>query len=158
MRAAYGLTIDRREAAALEGILSSCETTALESVVCAAPSASGVGVASAPEGADDALALYDDDGNGSITCAEARGHGVVPVLRSRAAYQFMRDADTAIAAAVSLARIDGDLWSSSSLRRPYGLQYRDSLRVIFHRCVQFFDSVRCSAQGPFDSRYAFPVG
>ena len=38
VRKAYGLTIDRSEADALESILSSCDTTALEAVVCAVPS------------------------------------------------------------------------------------------------------------------------
>ena len=41
VRKAYGLTIDRREAAALERILAGCERTALESVVCTVPSAAG---------------------------------------------------------------------------------------------------------------------
>ena len=41
----------------------------------------------------DALALYDDNGNGRITCAEARAHGIAPVERGHPAYQYMRDAD-----------------------------------------------------------------
>ena len=41
----------------------------------------------------DALALYDDNGNGRITCAEARKHGIAPVEREHPAYQYMRDAD-----------------------------------------------------------------
>ena len=39
-RRAYGLTIDRREAAALDRILAACDSTALDPVVCAVPSAS----------------------------------------------------------------------------------------------------------------------
>ena len=93
VRGAYGLTIDRREAAALERILAGCESTALEPVVCAAPSGSAAGTPSAPAGGDDALALYDDNGNGSITCAEARRHGIAPVPRSHPAYRYMRDGD-----------------------------------------------------------------
>ena len=93
VRRAYGLTIDRREAAALERILSGCESTQLEPIVCSVPSSSGVGAASAPAGADDALALYDDNGNGRITCAEARRHGIAPVSRSHPAYLYMRDGD-----------------------------------------------------------------
>ena len=93
VRRAYGLTIDRGEAAALERILSGCESTALEPVVCSVPSSSGAGVASAPASGDGALALYDDNGNGRITCAEARRHGIAPVPRSHPAYQYMRDAD-----------------------------------------------------------------
>ena len=41
----------------------------------------------------DALALWDDNGNGRITCAEARTHGIAPVRRGHPAYQYMRDAD-----------------------------------------------------------------
>ena len=93
VRQAYGLTVDRHEAAALERILSGCESTALEPVVCSVPSSSGAGAASAPAGGDDALALYDDNGNGRITCAEARRHGIAPVPRSHPAYRFMRDGD-----------------------------------------------------------------
>ena len=93
VRLAYGLTIDRREADALERILSGCESMALEPVVCSMPSSPGAGAASAPAGGDDALALYDDNGNGMITCAEARRHGIAPVPRSHLAYRYMRDAD-----------------------------------------------------------------
>ena len=78
VRSVYGLTVDRREAAALESILAGCESTALEPIVCTVPSSSGAGAASAPVGGDDALALYDDNGNGRITCAEARRHGIAP--------------------------------------------------------------------------------
>ena len=41
----------------------------------------------------DALSQYDDNGNGRITCAEARAHGIAPVPRGHPAYQYMRDAD-----------------------------------------------------------------
>ena len=91
VRATYGLTIDRHEAAALERILAGCESTALEPVVCAARSGSSAGAGGAA--GSDALALYDDNGNGRITCAEARRHGIAPVARSHPAYQFMRDGD-----------------------------------------------------------------
>ena len=86
-------TVDRREAAALESILSSCESTALEPIVCAAPLGSGAGAASALADGDDALAFYDDSGNGRITCVEARRHGIAPVPRSQPAYRFMKDGD-----------------------------------------------------------------
>lgn len=92
VRRAYALTVDRREAAALDRILGGCEGTALEPIVCAVPSGSASG-ASAPAGGDDALALYDDNRNGRITCAEARRHGVAPVPRSHPAYRYMRDGD-----------------------------------------------------------------
>ena len=93
VRQAYGLTVDRHEAQALERILSGCKSTALEPIVCSVPSSSGGSVASAPAGGDDALALYDDNGNGRITCKEARRHGIAPVPRSHPAYRYMRDAD-----------------------------------------------------------------
>ncbi|MCY4073419.1 MAG: excalibur calcium-binding domain-containing protein [Chloroflexi bacterium] len=43
--------------------------------------------------AQSALALYDDNGNGRITCAEARRHGIAPVPRGHPAYQYMDDRD-----------------------------------------------------------------
>ena len=79
VRLVYGLTIDRREAAALERILARCESTALEPVVCAVPSASSNAPGPASAAGDDALARYDDNRNGAITCAEARRHGIAPV-------------------------------------------------------------------------------
>ena len=93
VRGAYGLTIDRREAAALDRILAACESTALEPIVCTVPSASEAVPASAPASGDDALALYDDNENGRITCKEARLHGIAPVQRSHPAYRFMQDGD-----------------------------------------------------------------
>ena len=41
----------------------------------------------------DALALWDDNGNGRITCAEAREHGIAPVRRGHPAYEYMTDRD-----------------------------------------------------------------
>ena len=93
VRRVYGLTIDRREAAALDGSLAGCESTSIEPVVCSVPASSGAGAAPAPAAGDDALALYDDNGNGRITCKEARRHGIAPVPRSHPAYRFMRDGD-----------------------------------------------------------------
>ena len=43
--------------------------------------------------ASDVLALYDDNRNGRITCAEARRHGIAPVPRDHPAYRYMRDGD-----------------------------------------------------------------
>ena len=91
VRRAYGLTIDRREAAALDRILAACQSTALEPVVCAVPSASAS--EPGPAAGDDALARYDDNGDGRITCKEARRHGIDPVSSSHRAYKYMRDAD-----------------------------------------------------------------
>ena len=40
-----------------------------------------------------ALARWDDNDNGRITCAEARRHGIAPVPRGHPAYRYMRDGD-----------------------------------------------------------------
>ena len=79
----YGLSMDIREAAAARVVLASC--TSFEMVYHTEPTP-------APQ-ADDALALYDDNGNGRISCAEARAHGIAPVERGHPAYGYMRDAD-----------------------------------------------------------------
>ena len=92
VRRKYGLTVDVREANALEGVLSGCASTGM--VV-----AEGRGTVPEPasgavrlEGAD-ALRRWDTNGNGRITCREARGHGIAPVRREHPAYRFMRDGD-----------------------------------------------------------------
>lgn len=36
---------------------------------------------------------WDDNGNGRISCAEARAHGIAPVRRGHPAYPYMRDGD-----------------------------------------------------------------
>ena len=36
---------------------------------------------------------FDDNGNGRITCAEARRHGIAPVRRGHPAYRYMNDRD-----------------------------------------------------------------
>ena len=76
-----------REAEALERILSACSSVKIEFTDCAAE-VSEVRLASS-----DALSEYDDDGNGRITCAEARRHGIAPVPSNHPAYPFMNDAD-----------------------------------------------------------------
>ena len=90
VRRAYDLTIDRREAEALERVLSQCAGTAIEPLVCQAQEGAG------PNREDpdrDTLARYDDNGNGRITCKEARRHGIAPVRRDHPAYRYMRDGD-----------------------------------------------------------------
>ena len=91
VRRKYSLTIDRREAEALERVLSACPSTEMVIGDCAvsAPEARQI----TPSRSVDALALWDDNGNGRITCAEARRHGIAPVRRSHPAYPFMRDGD-----------------------------------------------------------------
>ena len=91
----YGLSMDRREAAALERILARCFSTELRFVAAdislrELPAvARGSGVLSG----NDVLSRYDSNGNGRITCAEARQHGIAPVPRSHPAYRYMHDGD-----------------------------------------------------------------
>ena len=95
VRRAYGLTIDRREADALERVLAVCESTAMEPLVCRTTTArdrdAGTG---GPGGADDALGRYDDNRDGRLTCKEVRRHGIAPVHRGHPAYRYMRDGDS----------------------------------------------------------------
>ena len=96
VRRKYGLTIDRREADALERVLSQCQSTEMIVRPCAespAVSRSPAVRDPASAGAVDALSRWDDNRNGRITCAEARRHGIAPVPRGHPAYPFMRDAD-----------------------------------------------------------------
>ena len=87
VRKRWGLTVDVREANALEAVLSGCSATDLEITAGGGPAPQQRG------GAADALRLWDDNGNGMITCAEARRHRIAPVRRGHPAYPFMRDGD-----------------------------------------------------------------
>ena len=87
----YSLTVDSREAAALEAVLRGCASTDL--VIYASTAATGVPEAEPAASTVDALARWDDNGNGKITCAEARRHGIAPVPRGHPAYPYMRDGD-----------------------------------------------------------------
>ena len=92
----YDLTVDMREAAALEQVLSGCLSTELVFVYGEVVPAEKKTAAQKPGssgGTVDALGLYDDNGNGHITCAEARRHGIAPVPRGHPAYRFMTDGD-----------------------------------------------------------------
>ena len=97
VRREYGLTIDRAEADAADRILAGCQSTEM---VVLAPGTSATATPTPTTAATptqspdvDALALWDDNGNGRITCAEARANGIAPVRRGHPAYQYMRDAD-----------------------------------------------------------------
>ncbi len=111
VRRKYGLTIDRREAEALERVLAACSSVEMEFIDCASE-VSEIRLTSSdllsefydswnpgdppPEVAltsSDPLSAYDDDGNGRITCAEAHQHGIAPVSSNHSAYSFMYDAD-----------------------------------------------------------------
>ena len=90
---AYRLTVDRREAAALEQVLRQCQRTALAPVICAAAPARLTATHRDPGTPIDVLSRYDEDRNGRVTCKEARRHAIVPVHRSHPAYRYMRDGD-----------------------------------------------------------------
>ena len=91
VRQEYGLTIDRTEADALAAMLSGCssfEMVVVSGSVQVTPTPSPVPLSGA-----DALAMWDDNGNGRISCAEARNHGIAPVRRGHPAYPYMNDRD-----------------------------------------------------------------
>jgi hypothetical protein len=85
----YSLSVDTREAEALEEVLSNCDSFELIYDSSIQPRLDDVEHDEAP----DVLTLYDDNRNGRITCAEARKHGIAPVMRQHAAYQYMNDRD-----------------------------------------------------------------
>ena len=91
VRLEYDLTIDRAEAEAIDRVLTGCRSTGM--VILERRAAVPAAATPTPSGNVDTLALYDDNGNGRITCSEARAHGIAPVRRGHPAYQYMRDAD-----------------------------------------------------------------
>ena len=96
VRQKYGLSIDRSEADALDAVLSGCssvEMVIFATPVPALPTPAPAQPTPTSEAGVDALALWDDNGNGRITCAEAREHGIAPVRRGHPAYEYMTDRD-----------------------------------------------------------------
>ena len=97
VRLECGLTIDTEEADAIGAVLGGCGSTAMVVVprdTTETPLAAAAATPTpTPAQKPDAHALYDDNGNGRITCAEARAHAVAPVPRGHHAYEYMRDAD-----------------------------------------------------------------
>ena len=96
VRRKYALTVDAREADALERVLSACTST--EMIVRSCEAGRSAAAPKAPQsvpssGTTDALRLWDDNGNGRITCREARRHGIAPVSHGHPAYPFMHDGD-----------------------------------------------------------------
>ena len=95
VRLEYGLTIDQAEADAIDSVLVGCDST---NMVLVAPNNTATSEATStptptPAADIDALALYDDNENGRITCSEARAHGIAPVCRGHPACEFMNDRD-----------------------------------------------------------------
>ena len=95
VRRKYGLSIDRREADAIERTLAACASTEMVVLDCGLPGEPRNTPDRLPRRHDerDALERWDDNRNGQITCAEARRHGIEPVPRDHPAYRFMRDGD-----------------------------------------------------------------
>ena len=89
VRQKYELTIDQREADALDRVLAACSSTALITV----PRGSAPAAAAPAGSTNESIAEWDDDRNGRVSCAEARAHGIAPVTRDHPAYPFMRDGD-----------------------------------------------------------------
>ena len=93
VRREYGLTIDEAEADRIDQVLAGCESTEMMVLEPGASTTMTAPATPTPSAGVDALALWDDNGNGRITCAEARAHGIAPVLWGHPAYQYMNDAD-----------------------------------------------------------------
>lgn len=95
VRRKYGLSIDRREAQAVERTLALCPSTQIVMLDCDVPVSPDTQSSPEVQRGDDsnALARWDDNGNGRITCSEARRHGIAPVPRNHPAYRYMRDGD-----------------------------------------------------------------
>ena len=95
VRRKYDLTIDAREAGAIDRVVAGCDNfdlIVLEGEV--VPAGTVREVQPSPDGRNgDALALWDDNRNGRITCKEARRHGIAPVPRTHPANRFMHDGD-----------------------------------------------------------------
>ena len=89
VRQKYGLTVDRREAESLDSVLSGCVSVEMVIGDTRRPILTPTVVSSS----GNALELWDDNGNGRITCAEARKHGIAQVHRDHPAYQYMHDTD-----------------------------------------------------------------
>ena len=96
VRRKYAVAVDTWEANALECVLSACAST--EMIVRSCDTGFSTAVPSTSRdvqssGATDVLRLWDDNGNGRITCGEARRHGIAPAPRGHPAYPLMHDGD-----------------------------------------------------------------
>lgn len=96
LRQKYKLTIDINEARTLENTLRNCES--FEMIMFEGRPDQGdlnaISNVQVPKiSQKSALTLYDNNGNGKITCKEARAHGIAPVTQDHPAYQYMYDPD-----------------------------------------------------------------
>jgi len=96
IKSKYNISVDPTERDALEKVINKCTDFQMIYFPQTQPNFS-LGAPSTATHVDagtkktNALNLYDDNGNGRITCKEARGHGIAPVTKSHAAYQYMTD-------------------------------------------------------------------
>ena len=86
----YNLSMDQAEASRVQQVLASCASTTMQFTD---PGAADPAPAPRPAQGGNALEMYDSNGNGIITCAEVREHGIAPVRRDHPAYQYMNDRD-----------------------------------------------------------------
>ncbi len=89
IKAKYNLSVDLAEAKRIDSVLASCSSS--EMIFYPRNDAAPTKETTA-QTRTNAL-IYDDNGNGRITCAEARKHGIAPVYRDHPAYQYMYDKD-----------------------------------------------------------------
>ena len=100
VKSKYRLTVDRRERSALENALRACSHVQMIFVANAVPVSSGQAARPAPAQpaaqsprADESWRQWDANGNGKISCSEARDAGIAPVRLGHAAYPHMNDRD-----------------------------------------------------------------
>lgn len=86
----YNLSVDLSEAKSIDSVLASCSSTEM---IFFPRSESASEPYETLETSSDPLSLYDVNGNGRITCAEAKQHGIAPVYRGHPAYEYMYDKD-----------------------------------------------------------------
>ena len=89
----WELTMTPSEHGAIATMLATCDHPIEIRIVAAEHPDNLAGEDNTPPTDMGALAMWDDNGNGRITCAEDRAHGIAPVHRGHPAYEFMRDAD-----------------------------------------------------------------
>ncbi len=80
VRLKYNLTIDRKEAGAIDKVMETCESFQLIFL-------EGTPTSPLP------TSEWDEDGDGRVTCSEARKAGIAPVYATHPAYKFMWDRD-----------------------------------------------------------------
>ena len=117
VRQRYSLTIDRREADALDEVLGGCVSTEL--ITFARGEVLGEVPAPAPPAArvPEAIAAWDDDRNGRVSCAKARAHGIAPVTREHPAYPFMRDGDGVVCESVGRRAVPDEVAAGGARER-----------------------------------------